>query len=70
MADACGRQADGCQLGVDYEGEYRADWTHHLGEVEQPVIHSPGYAAAQLVVMDPQTQAIEEVVAVHDVGGP
>ncbi len=69
VADACrAALADGCQVGVDYEGEYRVDWTHHLGEVEQPVIHSAFGYAAQLVVMDPETQAIEEVVAVHDVG--
>ena len=55
-------------MGVDYEGEYRVDWTHHLGEVEQPIIHSAFGYAAQLVVMDPETQAIDEVVAVHDVG--
>jgi xanthine dehydrogenase molybdenum-binding subunit len=69
VADACrAAVADGCQVGVDYQGEYRVDWTHHLGEVEQPVIHSAFGYAAQLVVMHPETQAIEEVVAVHDVG--
>ena len=69
VADACRRAiADGCRPGVDYEGEYRVDWTHHLGEVEQPIIHSAFGYAAQLVVMDPETQMIEEVVAVHDVG--
>jgi xanthine dehydrogenase molybdenum-binding subunit len=69
VADACrAAVADGCQVGVDYQGAYRVDWTHHLGEVEQPVIHSAFGYAAQLVVMDLQTQAIEEVVAVHDVG--
>jgi len=69
VADACRRAvADGCRVGIDYEGEHRVDWTHHLGEVEQPVIHSAFGYAAQLVVMDAETQAIEEVVAVHDVG--
>jgi xanthine dehydrogenase molybdenum-binding subunit len=69
VADACrAAMADGCQVGVDYHGEYRVDWTHHLGEVEQPVIHSAFGYAAQLIVMDPETQAIEDVVAVHDVG--
>ena len=69
VADACRKAvADGCRVGVDYEGEHRVDWTHHLGEVEQPVIHSAFGYAAQLVVMDAETQAIEEVVAVHDVG--
>ena len=69
VAEACrAAMADGCRVGVDYEGEYRVDWTHHLGEVEQPIIHSAFGYAAQLVVMDPETQAIDEVVAVHDVG--
>jgi xanthine dehydrogenase molybdenum-binding subunit len=69
VADACRNAlADGCRTGVDYEGEYRVDWTHHLGEVEQPTIHSAFGYAAQLVVMDPETQLIDEVVAVHDVG--
>jgi xanthine dehydrogenase molybdenum-binding subunit len=69
VADACRKAvADGCRVGVDYEGEYRVDWTHHLGEVEQPVIHSAFGYAAQLVVMDPETHGIDEVVAVHDVG--
>ncbi len=60
----------GRQVGVDYTGEYVVDWTQHLGEpgVENPTIHSAFGYAAQLVVMDPQTQAIEKVVAVHDVG--
>jgi xanthine dehydrogenase molybdenum-binding subunit len=69
VADACRRAvADVCRVGIDYEGEHRVDWTHHLGEAEQPVIHSAFGYAAQLVVMDAETQAIEEVVAVHDVG--
>ncbi len=69
VADACRRAvADGCRSGIDYEGEYRVDWTHHLGEVEQPTIHSAFGYAAQLVVMDPLTQSIDEVIAVHDVG--
>ncbi len=61
---------DGRKTGVDYIGEYVVDWTQHLGEpgVENPTIHSAFGYAAQLVVMDPQTQEIEKVVAVHDVG--
>ena len=61
---------DGRKIGVDYIGEYVVDWTQHLGEpgVENPTIHSAFGYAAQLVVMDPTTQAIEKVVAVHDVG--
>jgi xanthine dehydrogenase molybdenum-binding subunit len=63
-------RADGCRTGVDYEGEYRVDWTHHLGEpgVEHPIIHSTFGFAAQLVVMDRATGAIERVLAAHDVG--
>lgn len=61
---------DGRKTGVDYIGEYVVDWTQHLGEpgVENPTIHSAFGYAAQLVVMDPTTQEIEKVVAVHDVG--
>ena len=61
---------DGRKIGVDYIGEYVVDWTQHLGEhgVENPTIHSAFGYAAQLVVMDPITQVIEKVVAVHDVG--
>ena len=64
-ADAGGRQ-----VGVDYTGEHIVDWTQHLGDpgVENPTIHAAFGYAAQLVVMDPDTQAIERVVAVHDVG--
>jgi aldehyde oxidoreductase len=61
---------DGCKTGIDYTGEYVIDWTHHLGEpgVENPIIHSAFGYAAQMVIMDPETQKIEKVVAVHDVG--
>jgi xanthine dehydrogenase molybdenum-binding subunit len=60
----------GCRPGVDYEGEYRVDWTHHLGEpgVEHPIIHSTFGYAAQLIVMDRATGRIERVLAAHDVG--
>jgi xanthine dehydrogenase molybdenum-binding subunit len=70
VADACRRAvADGCRPGVDYEGEYRVDWTNSLNEgLEHPVIHSTFGYAAQLVVMDPGTGAVERVVAAHDVG--
>ncbi len=62
--------ADGRKLDVDYTGEYVIDWTQHLGEpgVEHPIIHSTFGYAAQLVVMDKETQNIDKVVAVHDVG--
>ena len=69
VADACRvAKAAGCAPGVDYVGEHRVDWTHHLGEVEHPTIHSAFGYAAQLVVMDRATLAIERVVAAHDVG--
>jgi xanthine dehydrogenase molybdenum-binding subunit len=53
---------------VDHVGEYRVDWTQHMGDVEHPTIHSAFGYAAQLVIMDPDTQAIDRVVAAHDVG--
>jgi xanthine dehydrogenase molybdenum-binding subunit len=58
----------GCQYDVDYVGEHRVDWTHHMGEVDKPIIHSAFGYAAQLVIADPATGAIERVVAAHDVG--
>ena len=70
VSDAC-RNAieDGCKVGVDYYGEYRVDWTNALEDgVENPVIHSAFGYAAQLVIADPETGAIEKVVAAHDVG--
>ena len=70
VADACRRAlADGCRPGVDYEGEYRVDWTNSLDEgLENPIIHAVFSYAAQLVVIDRETNKIEKVVAVHDVG--
>ncbi len=69
VADACRKAlAGGCASGVDYVGEHRVDWTQHIGEVEHPTIHSAFGYAAQLVVMDPDTLAVERVVAAHDVG--
>jgi len=70
VADACRKaMADGCQVGVDYEGEYRVDWTNSLSEgLENPIIHSTFGYAAQLVVMDPDSGEIDKVVAAHDVG--
>ncbi len=71
-------RADGCKVGVDYEGEYRVDWTNSLGEIaaakeagaaiENPIIHSTFGYAAQVVVMDGETGEIERVIAAHDVG--
>lgn len=71
VADACRvAKADGCKVGIDYPGEYRVDWTNHLGEpgVEHPVIHSAFGYAAQVAVIDRETGAVEKVVAAHDVG--
>lgn len=71
VKNACeAAKQDGCKIGVDYTGEYVIDWTQHLGDpnVKNPTIHSAFGYAAQLVVMDPSTQNIEKVVAIHDVG--
>ena len=58
VADACqAALADGCRTGVDYAGEFRVDWTNHLGEpgVEHPIIHSAFGYAAQVVIVDRET---------------
>jgi aldehyde oxidoreductase len=70
VAEACrAAREDGCKIGVDYEGEYRVDWTSSITSgVEEPVIHSAFGYAAQLVVLDRETGEIERVVAAHDVG--
>lgn len=69
VQDACRNAlAAGCTPDIDHTGEYRVDWTHKLGEVEHPTIHSTFGYAAQLVIMDRATGAIEKVVAAHDVG--
>jgi aldehyde oxidoreductase len=70
IADACRKaRADGCRTGVDYEGEYRVDWTSSMNAgVEKPVIHSAFSYAAQLVIMDRESGRIEKVIAAHDVG--
>jgi aldehyde oxidoreductase len=70
VADACrvAKEA-GCQVGVDYQGEYRVDWTSSIESgVPEPVIHSAFGYAAQLVVVDRDSGQIERVVAAHDVG--
>ena len=70
VADAC-RQAlaDGCRPGVDYEGEYRVDWTNSLKEgLENPVIHSAFCYAAQLVSSTGRPARSTGSLAVHDVG--
>ena len=70
VADACrAALADGCRPEVDYEGEYRVDWTNSLSEgLENPVIHSTFGYAAQVVILDPDTGNVERVIAAHDVG--
>ena len=70
VADACQKAiADGCKVGVDYEGEYRVDWTNSLNEgLENPIIHSTFGYAAQMIIMDPESGDIDKVVAAHDVG--
>ncbi len=70
VAAACRAAIEGGRAPhVDYVGEYRVDWTNSLDEgLENPIIHSAFGFAAQLVIADRTTGAIEEVVAVHDVG--
>jgi len=69
VAEACrAARRDGCRPGVDYGGEHRIDWTDALGSVEHPTIHSTFGYAAQLVVLDRETGAVQRVVAAHDVG--
>ena len=60
----------GCEVDVDYEGEYVVDWTQKLGDpsVTNPTIHAVFSFAAQMVIADPESGDIEKVVAVHDVG--
>ncbi len=54
---------------VDHEGSYTVDWTDKIEDgLEHPVIHATFGYAAQVVVMDRETGAIERVVAAHDVG--
>ena len=62
--------ASGREVEVDHVGEYRVDWTNKLGEpgVVNPIIHSTFSYASQMVVIDRETQKIEKVMAIHDVG--
>jgi xanthine dehydrogenase molybdenum-binding subunit len=70
VADACrAARADGCRPGLDYVGEYLVDWTNKIEDgLEHPVIHSTFGYAAQVVVFDRDTGALDRVVAAHDVG--
>ena len=62
--------AGGCEPEVDYHAEHLVDWTQKLGDPDNPnpTIHAAFGYAAQMVIMDPNTAAIEKVIAVHDVG--
>jgi len=62
--------AAGCAEEVDHHGEHVVDWTQHLGDPDHPnpTIHAAFGYAAQMVVVDRATGAVERVVAVHDVG--
>ena len=70
VQDACQRALlDGCQIGIDYEGTYRINWTNSLNEgLENPVIHSTFGYASQLVILNPDNGEVQNVVAAHDVG--
>ncbi|GIS34732.1 MAG: selenium-dependent xanthine dehydrogenase [Acidimicrobiaceae bacterium] len=70
VADACNKAKEGgCKIGVDYEGEYRVDWTNSLSEnLENPIIHLTFGYASQVVIMDNETGKVEKVIAAHDVG--
>jgi xanthine dehydrogenase molybdenum-binding subunit len=71
VRDACAAAiAGGCEAEVDHVGEHVVDWTQHLGDPDHPnpTIHAAFGYAAQMVVIDRDSGAIERVVAVHDVG--
>ncbi len=70
VRDACLKAIEGGKaIDIDYEGEYRIDWTNALSEnVENPIIHSTFGYAAQVVIVDSETGEIERVIAAHDVG--
>ncbi|MBK8332025.1 MAG: molybdopterin-dependent oxidoreductase [Acidimicrobiaceae bacterium] len=59
-----------CAPDVDHYAEHVVDWTQKLGDpaVPNPTIHAAFGFAAQVVVADRDTGAIEKVVAIHDVG--
>ena len=62
--------AAGCTLDVDHYAEHVVDWTQKLGnpDVPNPTIHAAFGYAAQVVIGNPDTGAIERVIAIHDVG--
>lgn len=59
-----------CAPDVDHYAEHVVDWTQKLGDptIPNPTIHSAFGFAAQIVIADRDTAAIEKVVAIHDVG--
>ncbi|MFZ9481994.1 MAG: molybdopterin cofactor-binding domain-containing protein [Ilumatobacteraceae bacterium] len=59
-----------CAPDVDHYAEHVVDWTQKLGDpaVPNPTIHAAFGYAAQVVIADRATGAIEKVVAIHDVG--
>jgi aldehyde oxidoreductase len=62
--------AAGCAPDVDHYAEHVVDWTQKLGnpDVPNPTIHAAFGYAAQVVIANRLTGAIERVVAIHDVG--
>jgi xanthine dehydrogenase molybdenum-binding subunit len=62
--------AAGLAPDIDHTGEYVVDWTQKLGDPAHPnpTIHSCFSYAAQMVVADRASGAIERIIAVHDVG--
>ena len=62
--------AAGCTLDVDHYAEHVVDWTQKLGnpDVPNPTIHAAFGYAAQVVIGNRDTGAIERVIAIHDVG--
>jgi aldehyde oxidoreductase len=62
--------AAGCSTDVDHYAEHVVDWTQKLGnpDVPNPTIHAAFGYAAQVVIGNRETGAIEGVVAIHDVG--
>lgn len=59
-----------CAPDVDHYAEHVVDWTQKLGDPANPnpTIHAAFGFAAQVVIADRETGAIEKVVAIHDVG--
>ncbi len=62
--------AAGCTTDVDHYAEHVVDWTQKLGnpEIPNPTIHAAFGYAAQVVIGNRETGAVERVIAIHDVG--